>query len=419
MAEAVVQLRKGLELLAGLPETDQRWRQELDLQVALGVALMATQGWAATEAGRANARARKLCEQIGSTTQLWPVLYGEWVFHAVRAEHVAARRLADELLRRAQDHQDAAAMIVGHRVVGTGALWRGELAGARRAFEQSLALYNSQQHGSLGLLYVQDPRVAALSGLSWTLFALGYPEQAQARSDDALDAARELAHVNTLAYALLFRSFLAQMRRARGDAQNQAEALVALATEQDIPHFLGAATMVRGWALTEAGETEPGLAQLRKGLPAWRASGAALYEPYFLSLQAEAHARGGSVKKALDLVGEALSRVNETGERWLEAELHRMTGELMLRLPDQNVAGGEAGLSRAVAVARQQGAKMWEVRAAVSLARLWIDQNRRNDARQLLAPLCGKFTEGCQTRDLQIAEAILRESAPPSTAAKD
>jgi predicted ATPase len=177
--------------------------------------------------------------------------------------------------------------------------------------------------------------------------------------------------------------------------------------------------MVRGWALTEAGETETGLAQLRQGLPAWRASGAALYEPYFLSLQAEAHARGGSVKEALDLVGQALFRVNETGERWLEAELHRMAGELMLRLPDQNVAGGEAGLSRAVAVARQQGAKMWEVRAAVSLARLWIDQNRRNDARQLLAPLCGKFTEGCQTRDLQIAEAILRERAPPSTAAKD
>jgi predicted ATPase len=123
MAEAVVQLRKGLELLAGLPEADQRWRQELDLQVALGVALMATQGWAATEAGRANARARELCEQIGSTTQLWPVLYGEWVFHAVRAKHVVARKLADELLRRAQDHQDAAAMIVGHRVVGTGALW--------------------------------------------------------------------------------------------------------------------------------------------------------------------------------------------------------------------------------------------------------------------------------------------------------
>ncbi len=410
MAEAVVQLRKGLELLEGLPETDQRWRQELDLQVALGVALMGWQGWAAPEAGRANARARELCERIGSTAQLWPVLYGEWVFHAVRAEHVAARKLADQLLRRAQDHQDAAAMIVGHRVVGSGALWRGELAGARRAFERTLALYNQQQHGSLGLLYVQDPRVAALSGLSWTLFALGYPEQAQARSGEALDAARELAHWNTLAYALLFGCFFAQMRRARGDAQNQAEALITLATEQNIPHFLGAATMVHGWALTEAGDIETGLAQLRRGLPAWRATGAALYEPYFLSLQAEALSRAGSVQEGLDLIRLALSRVEETGERLLEAELHRISGELMQRLPKADIAGAEAGLSRAASVARQQGAKMWEVRAAVALARLWIEQNRRNEARQLLAPLCDNCTAGFEAPDLQIAQAILRES---------
>jgi len=410
MAEAVVQLRKGLEQLEALPETDQRWRQELDLQVALGVALMAWQGWAAPEAGRANAHARELCERIGSTAQLWPVLYGEWVFHAVRAEHVAARKLADQLLRRAQDHQDAAAMIVGHRVVGSGALWRGELAGARRAFERTLALYNQQQHGSLGLLYVQDPRVAALSGLSWTLFALGYPEQAQARSGEALDAARELAHWNTLAYALLFGCFFAQMRRARDDAQNQAEALITLATEQNIPHFLGAATMVHGWALTEAVETQTGLAELRRGLPAWRATGAALYEPYFLSLRAEAHSRAGSVKEGLDLVRQALSRVEETGERLLEAELHRMAGELMLRLPKADVAGAEAGLSQAVSVARQQGAKMWEVRAAVALARLWIEQDRRNEARQLLTPLCDNCTAGFEAPDLQIAQAILRES---------
>jgi predicted ATPase len=301
-------------------------------------------------------------------------------------------------------------MIVGHRVVGSGALWRGELAGARRAFERTLALYNQQQHGSLGLLYVQDPRVAALSGLSWTLFALGYPEQAQARSGEALDAARELAHWNTLAYALLFGCFFAQMRRARDDAQNQAEALITLATEQNIPHFLGAATMVHGWALTEAGETQTGLAELRRGLPAWRATGAALYEPYFLSLQAEAHSRAGSMKEGLDLVRQALSRVEETGERLLEAELHRMAGELMLRLPKADVAGAEAGLSRAVSVARQQGAKMWEVRAAVALARLWIEQDRRNEARQLLAPLCDNCTAGFEAPDLQIAQAILRES---------
>jgi predicted ATPase/class 3 adenylate cyclase len=406
MAEALAQLRNGLDLLAGLPETDRR-RQELDLQVALGVALMATQGWAAPEAGRANARARELCEQIGSAAQLWPVLYGQWVFHAVRAEHDVARELAEELLRRAQEHQDAAATVVAHRILGTGAFWRGEVAAARGPLERTLALYDPERHHSLAFLYVQDPRVAALSGLSWALFTLGYPEQAQARSREAFDAARELAHSNTLAYALLFGCFFEQFRGARRDAQDRAEMLVALATEQNFPHFLAAATMVQGWALTEAGDVETGLAQLRQGLPAWRATGAGLYEPYFLGLQAEGHGRAGSVHEGLDLVAKALRRVEETGERWFEAELHRLAGELMLQLPETDLAGAEARLWQATTIARLQNAKLWELRAATRLARLWIEQDRRGEAHDLLAPLYSQFTEGFGTPDLQVAQAIL------------
>jgi predicted ATPase/class 3 adenylate cyclase len=409
MTEALAQLRNGLDLLAGLPEVDRRQR-ELDLQVALGVALMATQGWAASEAGRANARARDLCEQIGATAQLWPALYGQWVFHGVRAEHNAARQVADEFLRRAQDHRVASATVVAHRISGTGAFWRGEVATARIHLEHALALYDPQQDRSLAFLYVQDPRVAALSALSWTLFALGYPEQARVRSRDALDTARELAHLNTLAYGLLFGCFFEQFRGAGHEAQDRAEALVTLSTEQNFPHFLAAATMIRGWALTQLGELETGLAQLRQGLPAWRATGAGLYEPYFLGLQAEAHGRSGAVQEGLDLVAKALDRVEETGERWFEAELHRMMGELMLRLPRSDQTAAEARFGHAAATARLQGAKLWELRAATRLARLWREKGRRGEAHDLLTPLCSQFTEGFGTPDLQAASAILRET---------
>ncbi|MEH2506618.1 putative ATPase/class 3 adenylate cyclase [Bradyrhizobium sp. AZCC 1578] len=410
MAEALAQLRNGLNLLAGVPEADRR-RRELDLQVALGVALMATQGWAAPEAGRANARARELCEQIGATAQLWPVLYGQWVFHGVRAEHNAAREVADEFLRRAQDHQETSATVVAHRIHGTGAFWRGEATSARDHLERTLALYDAERHHALAFLYVQDPRVAALSALSWTLFAQGYPEQARARSREALDAARELAHLNTLAYALLFACFFEQFRRAGREAQDRAEALVELSTEQGFPHFFAPATMIRGWALTKSGEVEIGLAQLRQGLPAWRATGAGLYEPYFLGLQAEAHGRFGAVEEGLNLVAQALERVEETGERWFEAELHRMMGELMLRLPSSDPTAAEAQFGHAVATARQQGAKLWELRAATRLARLWREQGRRGEAHDLLTPLYSQFTEGFGTLDLQAASALLRESS--------
>jgi predicted ATPase len=217
------------------------------------------------------------------------------------------------------------------------------------------------------------------------------------------------AHLNTLAYALLFACFFEQFCRAGREAQDRAEALVELSTEQDFPHFLAAATVIRGWALTQSGEMETGLAQLRQGLPAWRATGAGLYEPYFLGLQAEAHGRSGAVEEGLDLIAEALDRVEETGERWFEAELHRMMGELMLRLPRSDPTAAEARFQQAASVARQQGAKLWELCAATRLARLWREQGRRGEAHDLLSPLYSQFTEGFGTPDLQAASAILRE----------
>jgi predicted ATPase len=299
--------------------------------------------------------------------------------------------------------------MVAHRISGTGAFWRGEVITARTHLERALALYDRERHRSLAFLYVQDPRVAALSGLSWTLFALGYPEQARTRSREALDSARELAHLNTRAYALMFACTFEQFRRAWREAKDRAEKLAELATEQNFPHFLAAATVFRGWVLTQSGELETGLAQLRQGLPAWRATGAGLYEPYFLGLQAEVLGRSGAAEEGLDLVAKALERVEETGERWFAAELHRIMGELMLRLPKPDPIAAEARFGHSAATARQQGAKLWELRTATSLARLWREQGRRGEARDLLTPLYSQFTEGFGTPDLQAASAILRE----------
>ena len=193
-AEAIAHLTKGLELVVDLPEGLPRWQQELELQIALGVALMAAKGWAAPEVGRANARARELCDRLGDTPRLFPVLYGEWVFHVVRAELQAGSRSGEELLRRAEERGDRAAVTVGARIVGTAAFLRGEMNTARNCLEKSLSLYDPQRDRSLAFLFAQDPRVAALSVLSWALFALGYPEQAQARSSEAITTARHLAH---------------------------------------------------------------------------------------------------------------------------------------------------------------------------------------------------------------------------------
>ena len=408
MTEALTHIRKGLELLGGLPPSEQSRRQELDLRIALGVALMAAQGWAAPEAGRANDRARELCEEIGATSQLWPVLYGQWVFRAVRAEHDAARVLSAQMLSRAEEHADPNAVLVGHRICGTGAMWRGEPSLGRWHLEQALSRYDPEQHSTLAGLYVQDPRVAALSGLSWVLFALGHPTQAWSCSRAACENASALGHSNTMAYALLFGCFLAQFRRDAPEADRLARTLMEFSKEQNFPHYLGAGMTIRGWALAATGDPEAGLALLGEGLPTWSMTGASLYEPYFLSLLAEAHRAAGQANQALELLDQASAKASITGERFFAAELHRLKGDLLLELPTPNVSDGEASLTEAVAIARRQGAPLWELRAATSLARMRIEQGRYAEASGLLEPLVQAPGDGDRDMpDLDAARQLL------------
>jgi class 3 adenylate cyclase/predicted ATPase len=413
-SEALAQLGKGLDLLTGLPATAERDQRELRLQIALGVALMAAKGWASPEAGRANARARELCERLGDTRHLFPALYGQWVWHVVGAELDVGRAVGEEFLGLARRHGDPGAEIVAGRVVGTTLLLRGEVGSARDHFEQALALYDSERDRDLAFVYAQDPRVAGLAGLSWALFILGYSGQASAGSLQALACARELGHQNTLGYALLYGCILAELGNDGRETREQAEALAALAAREGSPHFLAAATAVRVWTAIEDGASGGELEELRGALAAWRATGAGFLVPYFLGLLARAEARAGEIRMALDRVAEGLALVGKTNERWYEAELHRLRGELLLGLPEPDRTCAEACFFRALTVARERDARAWELRAATSLARLCRGREKDEEARGFLDAVCRWFREAPESEDLRQARALLEQptSAP-------
>ena len=366
-AEAVAQLTKGLDLLAGLPDGAERRRRELGLQLGLGPALIAAKGFAALETGRAYARACELCRELGDTRKLIPALYGQSVVHWQRAELAAAHEVARELLPLAQEQGDAAAEVVGHRILGAYLFQLGRLAEGRAHSESGLALYDPVRDRSSRFVYAVDSRVVCLLWLSQALFALGYPEQARVRQGEALASARELAHPNTIAQSLFCGWTLHQLLRDGREAQEQAEALIALATEHGLPLWLATGVVVRGWALAASGQAKEGIAVIRLGLADYRATGSELFSPYFLALLADAHGRAGQTVTGLRLTADALDQVERTGVRWNEAELHRLRGELLLALPEPDQSEAESCFRQALAVAREQDAKMWELRAATSL----------------------------------------------------
>jgi predicted ATPase/class 3 adenylate cyclase len=406
-AEAEAQLTRALELLATLPDGPTRRRQELDVQVALGAALISAKGYAATETERAYARARELCAKIGETPQLFPVLFGQSVIHMLRAEHSAALEVSEELLRLAQRQENPAPVLVGHRVVGASLFHLGRFAEARDHLERTLALYNPARDHALAFVWAQDPRVRALSWLSWTLYVLGYPDQALARGREALADARAIGHLPTLAYAMVWNGTLLQLRRQHGAAQAASAELMSLAREQRFPLWEAAAMIIGGWAQAAAGNVEAGLAQLRSGLAGWRATGAEGWLPYYLGVAADTCWRAGRSDEALKLARDALAKAENTAARWFEAELHRLIGEFLIANSERNE--GERCLRRALTVASEQNAKMWELRASTCLARLWLDQGKPAAARELLVPIYGWFTEGFDTPDLREAKALLDE----------
>jgi class 3 adenylate cyclase/predicted ATPase len=423
--EAVSHLTKGLELLKTLPDTIERAQQELTLQIALGASLQATKGFAVPEVGKAYARARELCQQVGETPQLFPTLFGLWRFYNTRADFQTAHELGKQLLRLAQRVQDSGFLPEAHFALGVTLQHLGEFVSAQTHLQQGITLYYSQQYRSHTFFYGPNPGVTCRTYAASTLWFLGYPDQALKRSHEAITLAQELPPSFSLAYALHMAAIVHYLCREDQATQERARAAIALSTEHGFPHSLSQGTMLQGWALAQQGQTKEGIVQIRQGLVAHQATGAELGRTAFLALLAEAYGKAEQTQEGLNVAAEALALIGKNGERYVEAELYRLKGQLTLRQfqvsgfkfqvtnpqpltsNPQVEAEAEACFHKAIEIARRQSAKSLELRAVMSLARLWQQQDKKTEARQVLAEIYGWFTEGFDTADLQEAKALL------------
>jgi class 3 adenylate cyclase/predicted ATPase len=407
MAEAVVHFGKAIHLLASRPESEQRRARELALQLALAGALMAVKGWASSQAGDAYARARELCREAPEGSELAIALGGAFSFLLNRGDIRAAHELADELIALSERRSDRVTKLLAYRCLGTSELFRAEFSRALHHLRQAVAYYDQAEHRP-PTLTPYDIRVACESFAAWTLLLLGYADEALAQSRHALACARELLQPYTLAFALHVNCIFHQLSGDGLELEERSQELVALATEQGYPHLVGTGTCFRGWAtLALGGPIVEAINELRRGLAAKRATGADIKLPYYFGLLAEAHRRMGQPSEGLTLLSEALELIERTDERWFEAELCRLRGEVLRAKEDPE--GAELWFSRSLAKAQAQNAKLWELRASCSLALLWSDQGKRAEARELLAPVYSFFTEGFATPDLKEAKTLLEE----------
>jgi predicted ATPase len=405
--EAIRHLTKGLELLAILPETPTRAQQELDLRIALGPALMALKGFAAPEVEQTYARARALCAKVGNTPQLIQSLRGLWGFYHNQGALLTAREFAEQLYQLAQCEAVPPHLLEAHAALGNTLFFLGEYAAARAHVEQGIALTDPATEQAQAFRHGLAPGVVCLAVAARTLWCLGYPAQAIRRGQEALALAQALAHPASLAAARHWAAWLHLYRREAALVQAQAGALLALATARGYALQVGFGTCWKGWALAIQDKGEAGLALLRQGMAATLATGQTLARPFCLVLLAEASGHAGQVEDGVRLLAEVVTLLAANGQGDLLAEAYRLQGALLLRQAIPDVAQAETCFQQALAIACQQQAKSWELRAATSLARLRQQQGKIAEARQLLAPIYGWFTEGFDTADLQEAKALL------------
>ena len=405
MTEAVSQLQKGLELLANMPEESRPVQHELDLQIALGRALMATSGYSAPVVADTLVRARALAERFDRPDRLAPLLYFQWGFHMVRAEHELAVSLAEQLEKLGETRKDQTTLLLGHYIHGASCYFRGEFATARAFLELCDGLRDPAARATCAAIAVADPHAASRGHLALTLALLGHLDQGRARVDEALSEARRLDHPFTVAFVL---SKVCAVEAAAGlphDARRHAEELEALSNEHGFPLWLGLGLLQHGRSLTALEQVQDGLTVLARALSVLRAAGAVVHTPRALCFLAEAHAKVGHLEEGQNCLVEAAQLIETTHERCGEVELHRLRGDMMIARGDQ--AAAEQNYYRALAVAERQSTKTLGLRAATSLARLWRDQGKCTEAHDLLALAYGSFTEGFDTPVLRDAKALL------------
>jgi class 3 adenylate cyclase/predicted ATPase len=410
--EAVAHLTRALELLEAQPENDERARRELGLRVSLGVPLTSTKGPGAPDVYESYSRARTICQRFGDASQTFLLLWGLWRCCQATGRMREARNLGDELLSLAQQHGDPEWILEAHHVQWTNLTKLGEPAACWEQAKQGIALYEPEQHRVHVFSYTDhDPGVCCRGVGGMSLWSMGYPDQARTRELEAMELADKLEHPSSQALARIFSSYVFLLRGEFDMARDCLDAASARSTEQGFAHYLLTAKILRGWLLARGGGATEGLELIREGVESGRARGTGVTDAYFLMLLAEAYGRVGKPAMGLEVLGQALADIEETGARMFESEMLRMRGEFLLRGNGEESLEAEVCFTNALDISRRQQARSLELRAASSLARLWRGYGRTREARDLLAPIYGWFTEGFDTADLQEAKALLDELA--------
>jgi predicted ATPase len=413
--EAITCFEQALEALKHLPEARQRHQKEVDIRIDLGPALISKSGFASTEVEESYTRAQELCERLDDTTHLFPVLFGLARTHDVRGNLKIGRELGEQLLRIAERAGEPALLLEAHHELWANLFAVGELTSARMQLERGFALYDPEKHKQHAFLYAgHDPGVCCGYHAATVMWLLGYPDQALRRTEGALALARKLSHPSSMANALFFAARVQQLRGDRDGAQARTEEGLAVVTEHGLTRWLAQATVMQGWLLVERGQEEAGLVEMLKCMAVERIRavlGGVTWDMYCSALLAEAYGKAERIPDGIKVVDDALVTVHRTDCRYYEAELHRLKGKLLV---SQTVAEEEQAASnfqRAIDVARGQSARSLELRAVMSMSRLWQKQGKKAEARQLLAEIYGWFSEGFDTADLRAAKALIEELA--------
>jgi predicted ATPase len=412
--EAIAHLTNGLALIDGLPAGPDRDAEELQYRVALGPAYMAISGYAAPEVEACYRRARELCRELGDTPQLVPVLHGLWTYHVVRAQHASALALGEQVLELGAAADDDGLLLQGNVEIGWSHFFRGELEQAREHLERVLRLYDHERHSAHAFIYGDNPATSARSNLSQVLWLLGYVDQSLRISEENLTTLRSLAdHPYSVAFGLDMAAFVRQYLGDTPAVRTLVEEALAISDAHGLALIGAVASVLEGWVLAREGEPTEGIAQMRRGFAAQLATGAEVLRPWWLSLIAEACEQTGTVQQGLELLDEAERAMERTHERYWEAEIHRLRGHLLLATPssldEEVIHSPEECFLRALEIARRQGARSLELRAAVSLSRLWRAQGREEEARDLLEPVFAWFEEGLSTPALREAATLLAD----------
>lgn len=405
--EAISHFRKALEALSGLPDTTERCKQEIEIQLALGIPLIAVRGYPAEETLEAFARARALCLKLDGPPEYFQALFGMWGHSWMGGKLDDALNMANEFLSRARMSADAVPLMVAHRVMGSTLLCRGEFQSSRQHFEESIALSKRKGKRSLYNLYMVDPQAASLLLLSWDLWFLGYRDQSLSRVLEALQLGQELAHPYTIAFAHYMTSAVHLFRGEPDQSLAHAEKSLEISSEQRFSLYALLSQISRGCALGRLGKVEEAKINIGLGLAKAREQGVGYMLPMMNSWLAEMHSRGGEHTAALAIIDQLLAESSDARGRAWDAELHRQKADILLALDAPDVGGAESNLKQAVEVAQRQSAKSFELRATVNLAELWRAQGRLEEARYLIETNHQWLNEGLNTEDMRRAHNIL------------